>query len=315
LLQHFAEIYHTTPGSRVFNIDVEGEQEWTDVDIVDLKAPNTAFTLETTRIVSDGFLSLSLYDAYPKKDQPKLSGIEIRLLGLHLAHAVAVVPKKAVDMTGNGFADVPVNGIPSHTHGIGLVLVSYAWKLGATVLATTESATLSLPVGEHFVTLTVVDDGGNDSTEGKPITVNPFGYPALTGLSPDTGSIAGGEEITIIGSGFTYSAADTVVHFGLYDLTGDDIEIVDQYTIKIISPATVLGLPTLVSVTTPLDTSNEVTYTYIAGMPIEFTEGTLNLDGINILDVFEDFYGPTALKFGPDGKLYVVRCTKTCMST
>ena len=86
----------------------------------------------------------------------------------------------------------------------------------------------------------------------------------------------------------------TIVHFGLVDLTGSDITMVDQCAITVQSPTTTVGTPLQVCVETPLGESQFLLYTYIAGPPIEFTSGLLS-----------SFDAPTVATFGPDGKLYV----------
>lgn len=295
VILHFAELYWTAPGQRLFNVDIESTT-YTSVDIFELAGGKSkAFTLETPVIVSDGHLSISLSDNIdPKQDQAKLSAIEVKFVGPHLAHSVANGPYKAVDIDNDGVGVVRVDGSLSHTHGTDLVIVEWKWKRGPAVLGQGKKADLLLPVGEHVISLTVTDDGGNDSTEETTVTVRPFGYPAIASLSPSSGSISGYDSVTIIGSGFTYPAAETVVHFGLSALTGNDIQVVDEFTIKVLSPPTIIGAPASVTVTTPLDESNSEEFTYVAGVPIEFTSAKLF-----------DYSAPTVVKFGPDGKLYV----------
>lgn len=245
-------------------------------------------------IVADGFLSISVADAVPAVDQGKISGIEVKLLGPHLAHAVAGGPYRAVDINNSQSADILVNGDQSHTHGIGSDLVSWTWRLGSVVLGTGETTTLTLPVGEHSVVLTVVDDAGFENSEMTTITVLPFGFPAVTSITPDSGSISGGDIVTIVGSGFTHTAAETTVHFGLADVTGTALTIIDEFTIQLTVPPTVVGAPVSVAVETPLELSNSVLFNYIGGVAINFdTSLLLTIDS------------PTVVTFGPDRSLYV----------
>ena len=178
-----------------------------------------------------------------------------------------------------------------YRHGPGLVLVDFVWKTGSTVLATTEKATLTLPIGEHIVTLTVVDSDGNDSTEATMITVFDYGYPWISGLSPDNGPLGGGNDVTINGSGFT-NVLD--VKFGQNSVSGSAVEVVDENTITVQAPVVSSGVPVDVAVTTSLGVSNTATYTYVANSRIEFDE-------IDLLF----FPVPTVVQFGPNGKLYV----------
>ena len=288
--------FFQNPGERQFKLTIE-DTVFDNVDIVALGGgvSHRAVSLETAAVVSDGFLSIAVEDTFPKVDQGKISGILIRLLGPHLAHSVANGPYRAVDIDGDGFADVPVDGSPSHTHGTGLTLDQWIWREGPTVVGTAATTSLRLAVGDHDVGLTVIDDGFNEHTDFTTITVLPFGYPAVTTISPNSGSIAGGNIVTITGSGFTYTAEETIVHFGLTDLTGSSLNIIDEFTIQLQAPATVVGVPVQVSVTTPLEESNAKPYNFISSTEINFDTTNLNIP----ID------SPTSVKFGPDRNLYV----------
>jgi len=189
---------------------------------------------------------------------------------------------------------VHVDGSPSHTHGLGLKLIDWTWTEGARVVGSGETTDLSLPVGDHWVTLTVEDDGGNVHAEGTWIHVKDFGHPVVTSIEPTSGDIAGGELVTITGFGF--DETNSVVRFGLTELTGDAVSVTGPNTIQVKAPAEVVGAPVPISVITPMGESNDgVKYTYIAGEPIQFESGRLT--GID---------GPTACAFGPGTKMWEV---------
>jgi hypothetical protein len=194
--------------------------------------------------------------------------------------------------------NVTVDGSASHTHGIGLTVTQWIWKVEGTnsiITASGMSPTILIPVGIHTVTLAVIDSGGNESTDQTTITVDPFGYPAITNIVPNRGSIAGNELIHLFGSGFTFSPSETIVHFGLIELRGSkQITIVNATTIAIRSPPTTVGAPVLVTVETPLSNSTAVSFTYIASSEIIFTSGKIL-----------GFGSVTTGAFGPDGKLYL----------
>lgn len=290
-----ANSYHQNSGGRNFQLTIE-DVEFNDVDIVDLGGgvPYRSVSLEAVAIVSDGFVTISVEDSFPKVDQGKVSAIEIKLVGPHLAHSVANGPYRAVDIDNSGTGTFLADGTPSHTHAVGKKLTDFKWKLGADIIGTSIAQDLTLPVGEHIIALTVTDDAGNENTEATTVTVLPFGYPAVTDISPKSGSIAGGDVVTITGSGFTYSAAETTVHFGLSKLTGNAITIVDAHTITVVAPPTVVGAPVAVSVETPLEVSNSRSFNYLASVPINFDSSLLfGLDA------------PTVAKFGPDRELYI----------
>jgi len=157
-----------------------------------------------------------------------------------------------------------------------------------------EVTTLTLPVGEHDITLLVIDSLGSESSETTKVTVRPCGWPVVDDLSPNEGPQSGGDQVTITGSGF--SSAISVV-FGQVELSGNDINVVDDNTIKVISPNRGVGVPVDVSVKTssPLAESNSKVFKYIGDVPIEFEIEKL---------ANSDFYKPITVAFGPDGKLY-----------
>lgn len=267
---------------------------YANIDLLTIGGMLTAFTIKTVKIVEDGFVSIKLTNASPIVGTPKINGIEIKLLAPHYAHSVSNGPYVVVDLSRSGVATVPVDGSNSHTHGPGLSLTQWIWRRAGTILATGPTANLVLPVGQHDISLTVVDNGGNEATEATTVTVLPFGFPSITTLSPSTGFISGNETITIKGSGFTYAASVTTVNFGRVNMTGSSIQVINPTTIVIKSPPITIGIPVSVTVQTPLGLSAPGTFTYIASAPITFSSGKLL-----------DFEAPTTARFGPDKKLYV----------
>lgn len=76
---HLAEIFWDQVGKRKFNVEIEGTV-FTNLDIVEIAgSANTPITIDTAAIVEDGFLSITLTNAIPKVNNPKLSGIEIKV--------------------------------------------------------------------------------------------------------------------------------------------------------------------------------------------------------------------------------------------
>ena len=278
---------------RLFNINVEGKV-YTNIDLIAIGGILTAFTIKTVKIVEDGAVSIKLYSASPVVGSPKINAIAIKLVAPHYAHSVSNGPYVVVDVGKSGVVNVPVDGSNSHTHGPGLWLNQWIWKKESFVLANGPNANLLLPVGQHSISLIVIDNSGNEATEMTTVTVLPFGYPSITSLSPKTGFISGNEFITITGSGFTYSASDTTVNFGRVNITGAAIQVVSPNMIIVRSPPIAIGIPVLVTVRTPLGISTPDTFTYIATSPINFDSGKLI-----------DFEAPTVAVFGPDRKLYV----------
>ena len=283
-------------------MNVEGKS-FNDIDIVALSATKqsrTAITISVVELVEDGFASISF--TFGKSENPKVCGIEILLVAPHLAHAVATTGSlyNAVDINNDGFATIQFDGSASHTHGIGLVVTEWIWREiystnNNSIITTGVSPTLNFSVGNHTVSLTIFDSGGNEATDTTIVSIYPFGYPAITNLTPDRGSIAGDEVVQIVGSGFTFLPNETIVHFGNIDLSGSSaIQIINSTTILVRTPPTTVGAPVLVTVETPLKTSAPASYTYIASSEIKFESAKI----FNLRSV-------TTGVFGPDGKLYL----------
>lgn len=190
---------------------------------------------------------------------------------------------------------VPMDGTFSHTHAPGAVLVSWIWRKAGNsqVIGTGESPVLSFPVGVHDLTLTVTDSTGDVASDVTTVTIRPFGYPDVMSLTPDNGEFASGQEVVIAGSGFQ---ANAVVNFGGVQLSGNDIQVINQNTIKVlVAPLGTTSGAVPVSVQTYLGESNSVEYTYFDGVPVSFAKGTIKT-GI---------FGPTTLAFDQKGRLYV----------
>ena len=173
-------------------------------------------------------------------------------------------------------------------------MTSFVWREGQTTIGNGEVVNLKLGVGVHSVGLTVADGVPNESTEVTTITVRPAGFPDITSLLPENGSISGGYEVTINGSGFTNST-DLTVNFGLQRLTGGDIQVINRNTITLLAPLESVPVPVQISVESKSmsGTSNSKTFTYETAIPIAWES-----------KLIADFGVVAVAVFGPDGKLY-----------
>lgn len=73
---HFAEIYHSKPGQRIFDVSIQGETVFEKLDLVERVGPKTALTTTVSNVeVTDESLDVS---TTTHKDNSKLSGIAIR---------------------------------------------------------------------------------------------------------------------------------------------------------------------------------------------------------------------------------------------
>jgi len=215
----------------------------------------------------------------------------------HLAHAVAGYEGyTAVDSDEDGFGTATVDGSQSHTHGVDLNLVSWVWTESGTTIGVGEVTDLTLPVGTHNVLLTVTDDGGNVDDEATTVTVKAGGFPVVTALSPDSGTLGGGDIVTISGTGFQNANS---VKFGATTVT--NFSIISATTIKVTSPnpGFTSSIPVPVSVITPVGESNSIMFTYNGSGSV-----AIKFDIKQLLDL-SSFGSPSSLAFGPDEKLYV----------
>jgi IPT/TIG domain len=263
-----------------------------DIDIIDRAGrSNTSLTIDTPVAVADGFLTIKGISNEPKIENAKISAIEVVVIGPHYTHAVTGGPYEAVDTDKDGFENVPVDASESHTHGPNEVLKTFVWKRGNVIIGNGEVSSLFLPIGQHTVTLTVTDSSGDQNTDTTTITVRTAEFPSLTSISPNSGFLGGGTQVTITGSGF-----DTVfgVRFGQVVLSSLDITIVNSTTIVVVSPFSGVSVPAAVSVINPAGESNSRRFTYLSTIPIRFSSARLL--GID---------NPAAVAFGPDSKLYV----------
>lgn len=287
-----AEIYFNEPGRRLFDMTIESKLFQNIDPFVIGGGKNRAFTLTSASLVDDGFVSIKLT---PKINNAKISGIEIIMLEIHTAHAVAQGPYSVVDNDNDGFGIVTVDASPSHTHGPGLELTSHIWREGSTILGSGTTANLNLTLGEHTVALTVTDSGQNSNTELTTMTVFPFGSPDVVSLSPSTGGTFGGYEVNINGFGFS-SAADLIVNFGLIKISGNAITVVNENTIKVTAPRMSVAVPVKVSVENIALglTSNYRLFTYETPIAIKWKSKQITtLTSVSVAS------------YGPDGNLYV----------
>jgi Malectin domain len=293
----FSENEYTAAGQRLFDMTIEGEL-LTNIDIYQMAGGAFRATrLQVFKVVDDRSLSIrfSRSTQFPNAGLPAISAIEVELDQPHVAHAVATGPYfgTVVNPLINK-ANVQLVGQTSHTHGEGLSLTNFAWKEGSTVLGTTVNTNFSFGVGLHTITLEVGDSGGNKNTEITEVTINPFGFPAITSLVPSSGNLTGLYPVIIVGSGFNYTASQIAVTFGTNVMTGSAITVINQTAIRVLAPSNVVAQATGVTVRTPIGTSISSDFNYVGSIPIQWQE-------IKLLE----FNQPTVGRFGPDGKLYI----------
>jgi subtilisin len=83
--------------------------------------------------------------------------------------ANAGADQTVVDSDGNGFENVSLNG--SGSFDLDGYIVSYEWYEGATLLATGTTPTINVAVGNHTITLVVIDNEGATGSDSTQVNV------------------------------------------------------------------------------------------------------------------------------------------------
>jgi hypothetical protein len=168
---HFAEIFHTSAGSRIFDVDIEGSQEQlTDYDIfVAAGGANTAVIEAFMITVTDGGLTI---DFTNKVESAKISGIEI--LGEGNVAPVVINPGNQQYNAG-GMISLQLEGSDLNS---GDVLTYSAMGLPADLTIDSASGqingTLTDLPGDYSVTVRLTDQGGLFDEEIFTITITDF---------------------------------------------------------------------------------------------------------------------------------------------
>ena len=81
VLLHLTELHWSLPGQRLFDVTIENEIAYKNIDLVKMAGGiRRAFALQSTLAVTDGLLSIAFSNAIPRVDMPKVSGVEIRFI-------------------------------------------------------------------------------------------------------------------------------------------------------------------------------------------------------------------------------------------
>jgi len=192
-----------------------------------------------------------------------------------------------VTITGTGFTGVPTVDFGT-TAATGVTVVN-----ATTIMANSPAGTST-----SVVDVTVTTPAGTSAKS----TADEFTYtvavaPTVTGISPTSGPLAGGTEVTITGTGFT--GVPTTVDFGTTAAT--DVTVVNATTITADSPA---GTGTVdVTVTTPVGTSAKSTadqFTYVVAPAVTSLSASTGpaAGGTPVTITGTGFTGATGVDFG-----------------
>ncbi|WJY42595.1 IPT/TIG domain-containing protein [Streptomyces sp. P9-2B-2] len=135
----------------------------------------------------------------------------------------------------------------------GATAVKFGTKNATITANTPTSVTVTSPSGSGTVGVTVTTPGGTSN----PLQFFYVGAPFKSSLSPVSGVTAGGDTVTINGTGLTTA---TAVNFGA---TAATPTVVNDGQLTVTVPAGAAPGPVSVSVTTAGGTNNGLSYTYI----------------------------------------------------
>ena len=206
---HFAEIFYGIPGagssggagSRVFNVDIEGQEQLENYDIF-VAAGNkgaTAVVESFTDInVTDGFLTVTLSKVI---EFPKISGIEVLASMVTVGAPIVDAGPDQIITLPNNSAVLPGSGTDPDGGQ-----VTYVWTQpsgpGSATLSGADTAELSvsnLVAGAYVFRLTITDDENETAFDEVNISVVPEGgLLAIAEAAPTTGSAP--LEVAFIGS-------------------------------------------------------------------------------------------------------------------
>jgi len=150
--------------------------------------------------------------------------------------------------TGGG-TTVTITG----TNLLGATAVHFGSKLATITADTATSVTAVSPSGAGTVPVTVTTPGGTSN----PLSFFYVGAPFKASLSPVSGVTAGGDTVTITGTGLSTA---TAVHFGAVSATPT---VVNDSLLSVVVPAGTAAGAVGVSVTTAGGTNNGLSYTYV----------------------------------------------------
>ncbi|MCP9236425.1 malectin domain-containing carbohydrate-binding protein [Lewinella sp. JB7] len=166
---HFAEIYWTTAGKRIFDVTLEGNRVIDNFDIaaeVGAASPVVKeYWISNTNGQFD--LSMSAASSVGGVDQPKISALEIIGQGTTGPNSPPVAVAVANPASGSAPLSVNLDGTSSYDSDGSISNYAWTWNGGS---ASGPSARMSFAEGTYAVTLTVTDNKG--ATDNTVVQVN-----------------------------------------------------------------------------------------------------------------------------------------------
>jgi hypothetical protein len=209
----------------------------------------------------------------------------------------------SVAIAGSGFA--------------GATAVAFGGTAAASFTVTSDTSITAVAPARAagVVDVTVTAPGGNSPATAASKYTYQAPAPAVTGLSPSSGPMAGGTSVTVSGSGF---AGATAVAFG--GTPAASFTVTSDTTITAVAPARAAGV-VHVTVTTPAGTSSTSAaseYAYVPPAPSvsQILVGTGPATGGTLLTIGgANLAGATAVTFGGTAASFTVVSNTTITAT
>ena len=196
----------------------------------------------------------------------------------------------SVTITGTGFS------------GVTAVRFGTVNATSYSVLSSTSISAVA-PPGTSGTTVDVTVSNAKGTSAATSVSKYSYGAPSITGLSPNGGPAAGGNNVIITGSGFSGVTGFQGVRFGTTPATSYVVNSPTQITA--VAPAGTAGAVVDVVVTNTYGSSSANDYSkYTYGVPaiLELTPAAGPVTGGNTVVIkgtgFHDLSGPSAVKFG-----------------
>ena len=184
------------------------------------------------------------------------------------------------------------------------------------VVKSSTSITVTAPAGSNTVNVTVTTYQGTSATNSADVYTYELS-PTVTGVSPSSGTTAGGTSVTLSGTGFV---SGMKVDFGSTAGTSVVVSSATSATVKSPSNSSPDGGVVSVTVTTtdgtsPINSNDQ--YTYVS--PVTVTGLSVHTGppagGTSVVITGTDFSGATAVKFGSDTARFTVNSSTRITAT
>ncbi len=146
-------------------------------------------------------------------------------------------------------------------------------EASAVTVNSSTQITCTTPASAVPCAVQVVVTGPDGQSDPTPVsyTYSAAAYPDATGISPSSGPLAGGNTVTLTGTGF-FPGTSVQVHFSGAAATG--VNVVSTTQITCVVPATALPCVASVTITNPDGQSDPtpVQYTYLGASPPDATQ-------------------------------------------